>query len=321
MGRGKTKYALIWWINTSHKDVVKLSVIPKKFQFVNVITPLVWQNYTTKTTTKTDAKILAISTDEHALNEMLITNMGMVHEPSNKILLPDIHDKKKALAEHMKFQSINGILQEDLSNWNVKSGPDIDKRFTNENMVSVTSGCNWQKNPSSTTDNSLPYPKSCTTYENDADYTCNDHYNQQLSSLKCQPQPITQIFPHNLETCYQRHIHQEIHNECSESRVRKPLDEKQCHDEDGINTFFGENDAKQISDEESDTHTDVYDSDMSNESYFEKNVQSTARLLSGVIPMKVTKESIILQEALLPAMKKTYEEQEKMNVDCKKTFK
>lgn len=27
----------------------------------------------------------------------------MVHEPSNKILLPDIHDKKKALAEHMKF--------------------------------------------------------------------------------------------------------------------------------------------------------------------------------------------------------------------------
>lgn len=61
MGRGKAKYALIWWVNTPHKDVVKLSVIPKKFQFVNAITPLLWQNYTTKTRTKTDAKILAIS--------------------------------------------------------------------------------------------------------------------------------------------------------------------------------------------------------------------------------------------------------------------
>ncbi|KAK0156894.1 hypothetical protein PV327_011547, partial [Microctonus hyperodae] len=201
--------------------------------------------------------------DEHALNAMLITNMGIVHEPSNKVLLSDIHDKKKALAEHSKCTS------------------------GNNDSCQSSIGCNWKNNPSSTTANLSSYTKTNITYENDVEYAFDGQYNRQLSSQKSWMGPMTQIFPHNLETYHQHHNHQEVHNECSVpgTGVGETLDDEQCYHQKPINTSFGENDTKETSDE-SDDRIDEYDSDTSNVSCFEKNVQSTARVLSGVIPVK-----------------------------------
>ncbi|KAK0158080.1 hypothetical protein PV327_011148, partial [Microctonus hyperodae] len=87
MGRGKTKYALIWWVNTPYKDVVKLSQIPKKCQCVNAITPLVWQNHTTKQKMKTDAKILAIDMTKESImiQEALLLAMKKAYEEQEKM--------------------------------------------------------------------------------------------------------------------------------------------------------------------------------------------------------------------------------------------
>ena len=58
---GRKKYALIWWTNSSYRDVVPLSTFPVKHRFVNAICDLMWVDKQTATKTKAEAKILAIS--------------------------------------------------------------------------------------------------------------------------------------------------------------------------------------------------------------------------------------------------------------------
>lgn len=60
MMRGKTKFALIWWVDSSYKDVVPLLRIPKKLRNVGDTTSLSWKDYKTNKMIKADAKILAI---------------------------------------------------------------------------------------------------------------------------------------------------------------------------------------------------------------------------------------------------------------------
>ena len=61
MPRGKKKFALIWWIESKEKDVVPLSLIPKKQQQLNCIVKLTWRNYKSREDIKADAKLLMIS--------------------------------------------------------------------------------------------------------------------------------------------------------------------------------------------------------------------------------------------------------------------
>ncbi|KAK0169577.1 hypothetical protein PV328_011865, partial [Microctonus aethiopoides] len=246
MGRGKTKYALIWWVNTSHKDIVKLSVIPKKFQFIDGITPLVWQNYKTETKTTTDAKILAIDTDVNALNEMLITNKGTVHEPSNKILLPEMNTKKKALAEQSKF----------VKNVQKHNCKHIEERIKTENsIISLL----HTKHPQTSRSNEF---KSSIPQDNN---NLNEYDSCQKSSYETshfhQLNYATKIFPNNLEIPDQRHINQDSHNECSRTGITESLDE------------------------EYETDIDENESDTSNVACVKKSVQASARVLSGIIPI------------------------------------
>lgn len=61
MGRGKKKFALIWWIASSEKDVIDLSLIPKSNRKIDSVFQLTWRNLQTKQNIKAEAKLLAIS--------------------------------------------------------------------------------------------------------------------------------------------------------------------------------------------------------------------------------------------------------------------
>ena len=57
----RKKYALIWWIEYQQKDVIELSVIPKKSREVDAVATLQWNDVKAKKTTQLKAKVLAIS--------------------------------------------------------------------------------------------------------------------------------------------------------------------------------------------------------------------------------------------------------------------
>lgn len=44
MGRAKKKYALIWWVDTHHKDVIELNRIKKAEQKIGCVTTLKWDD-------------------------------------------------------------------------------------------------------------------------------------------------------------------------------------------------------------------------------------------------------------------------------------
>lgn len=56
----KKKHALIWWMNTSFKDIVELRMFPKDKREVNAIAILNWVDHKTGAKTKSEAKILAV---------------------------------------------------------------------------------------------------------------------------------------------------------------------------------------------------------------------------------------------------------------------
>ena len=58
--RGK-KFALIWWLDDRKKDVIQLSMIPKKNREVGCIAILKWNDIKMKKTIELKAKVLAIS--------------------------------------------------------------------------------------------------------------------------------------------------------------------------------------------------------------------------------------------------------------------
>ncbi|KAK0158047.1 hypothetical protein PV327_011209, partial [Microctonus hyperodae] len=132
-------------------------------------------------------------------------------------------------------------------------------------------------------------PVSAAVINNINDYDWFQKTRYETSNILPQFNCTTQIFPYNLEMPDQRHIDQDYHDE--------------------------------LSNEEYDTDINSGESDTSNVVNVEKSLQSCVRVLAEIIPVKVTKESIMIQEALLLAMKKAYEEQEKMNSGCKETFK
>ena len=54
------KFALVWWIDDHQKDVIKETMIPKKHLAVGEETTLKWNNFKTKKTILSRAKVLAI---------------------------------------------------------------------------------------------------------------------------------------------------------------------------------------------------------------------------------------------------------------------
>lgn len=54
------KYALLWWLDSSYKDVVDLLVLPRTSREINSIVSVKWHDNKGKTT-KARAKILAIN--------------------------------------------------------------------------------------------------------------------------------------------------------------------------------------------------------------------------------------------------------------------
>ena len=57
----RKKYALVWWIEDKQKDVIELSLIPKKSREVDAVATLQWNDVKAKKTTQLKAKVLAIS--------------------------------------------------------------------------------------------------------------------------------------------------------------------------------------------------------------------------------------------------------------------
>ncbi|KAK0070798.1 hypothetical protein PV326_002075, partial [Microctonus aethiopoides] len=234
------------------------------------ITPLVWQNYKTETKTTTDAKILAIDTDVNALNEMLITNKGTVHEPSNKILLPEMNTKKKALAEQSKF----------VKNVQKHNCKHIEERIKTENsIISLL----HTKHPQTSRSNEF---KSSIPQDNN---NLNEYDSCQKSSYETshfhQLNYATKIFPNNLEIPDQRHINQDSHNECSRTGITESLGtgiteslgDENNHYQEQCNANSVGNNSKQTSDEEYETDIDENDSDTSNVACVKKSVQASAR--------------------------------------------
>ena len=54
------KFALIWWCETRHRDVIPLSKIPQKKRQINGTIQLVWENFNTKECIRGMAKLLKI---------------------------------------------------------------------------------------------------------------------------------------------------------------------------------------------------------------------------------------------------------------------
>lgn len=59
MSRGRKKHALIWWLNTSYKDVIDLSVIPKNKRDLNEVAYIMWVDNQGKKI-RAEAKLVAI---------------------------------------------------------------------------------------------------------------------------------------------------------------------------------------------------------------------------------------------------------------------
>ncbi|KAK0169421.1 hypothetical protein PV328_012072, partial [Microctonus aethiopoides] len=147
--------------------------------------------------------------DVNALNEMLITNKGTVHEPSNKILLPEMNTKKKALAEQSKF----------VKNDQKHNCKHIEERIKTENSI---------------------------------------------ISLLHTKHPQTSL----------------------STGITESLGDENNHYQEQCNANSVGNNSKQTSDEEYETDIDENDSDTSNVACVKKSVQASARVLSGIIPVK-----------------------------------
>ena len=61
MSKRVKKFALIWWMDDRKKDVIPLSMVPKKSQEVDTIATLKWNDVKSKKTFLLKARVLAIS--------------------------------------------------------------------------------------------------------------------------------------------------------------------------------------------------------------------------------------------------------------------
>ena len=57
----KKKFALIWWANSSYKDVIEVSTFPKNDCMIDEVASLLWIEKHNGRRTRAQAKILAIS--------------------------------------------------------------------------------------------------------------------------------------------------------------------------------------------------------------------------------------------------------------------
>ena len=56
----RKKFARVWWIENHQKDFIKETMIPKKYRALGVETTLKWNDFKTKKTILSRAKVLAI---------------------------------------------------------------------------------------------------------------------------------------------------------------------------------------------------------------------------------------------------------------------
>lgn len=59
--RGKKQFALIWWMNTTLRDVVPLTTFPKGKRNLHSIAEILWKDFQTMEVKYCEAKILAIN--------------------------------------------------------------------------------------------------------------------------------------------------------------------------------------------------------------------------------------------------------------------
>ncbi|XP_043482364.1 uncharacterized protein LOC122511276 [Leptopilina heterotoma] len=103
--RGKKLFALIWWKNTSLRDVIPLTTFPKEKRNLHSVAEIPWKNFTTKEVKYCEAKILAIDQDASVLDKLVVTASGDIVQPSNKIFSEEVIEDKKILNKQKVFQN------------------------------------------------------------------------------------------------------------------------------------------------------------------------------------------------------------------------